>query len=153
MYGEVTTYMKKLIAGIALIFILLSAVGCGMVKSSATPESLGLVNGLYQVEVVLSGGSGRATVESPAQLRVESGQAVATIVWSSSNYDYMIVDGVRYEPLTTEEHSTFEIPIDGFDCDMPVTADTVAMSEPHEIDYTLRFDSATLTAVADGEAS
>ena len=30
-----------------------------------------------------------------------------------------------------------------FDAEMEVTADTVAMSEPHEIDYTLNFDSTT----------
>jgi len=114
---------------------------------TVTPESLGLTDGQYQVEVALSGGSGRASVASPAQLRVKDGQAFATIVWSSSNYDYMKVGGEKYAPITTEEHSAFEIPVTGFDCEMPVIADTVAMSEPHEIDYTLQFDSATITAV------
>ena len=38
---------------------------------------------------------------------------------------------------------TFEIPVSVFDAEMEVTADTVAMSEPHEIDYTLNFDSTT----------
>ena len=32
------------------------------------------------------------------------------------------------------------------DTALAVTADTVAMSTPHEIDYTLTFDSATLAA-------
>ena len=58
----------------------------------------------------------------------------------------MIVDGVQYDPITTEGGSTFEIPIQGFDCPMPVQADTTAMSQPHLIDYTLTFDSATVTA-------
>jgi len=149
--------MRKRITAIIITLCLLLTAGCGasMGKSdqAAAPESLNLADGNYQVSVALSGGSGRASVESPAQLRVESGKAVANIVWSSSNYDYMIVDGVRYEPVITEEHSVFEIPIDGLDYDMAVTADTVAMSEPHAIDYTLRFDSSTLTAAADGEAS
>jgi len=150
---------KRIIAIIVALFLLLTA-GCGASKETAggsvqnaTPESLDLADGVYQISVTLSGGSGRASVESPAQLRVENGETVATIVWSSSNYDYMIVDGVRYEPLTTEEFSVFEIPIDGFDYAMPVTADTVAMSEPHEIDYIIRFDSTTLAAVTDGEES
>lgn len=111
-----------------------------------TPESLGLADGQYQIEVELSGGSGRASVDSPALLKVEDGKAFAVIVWSSSNYDYMKIDEKKYEPITTEENSAFEIPVSGFDWEMPVIADTVAMSEPHEIDYTLRFDSSTIVA-------
>lgn len=111
-----------------------------------TVESLNLADGSYTVEVALEGGSGRATVESPAQLTVQDGKATATIVWSSSNYDYMKVDDVRYDPTNTEGNSTFEIPVNGFDYKMPVLADTTAMSMPHEIEYTLCFDSTTLNA-------
>ncbi|MFR6378865.1 MAG: hypothetical protein ACLUNZ_02580 [Evtepia sp.] len=35
----------------------------------------------------------------------------ATIEWSSSNYDYMKVDDVQYDPVNTEGNSTFEIPV------------------------------------------
>ena len=56
-------------------------------------------DGTYTCDVTLEGGSGRATVESPAALTVADGK---------------------------------------------VTADTVAMSTPHEIEYTLTFDSASL---------
>ena len=122
-------------------------------EPAVTPESLGLADGQYQVEVKLGGGSGRASVDSPAQLRVKDGQAFVTIVWSSSNYDYMKIDGEKYEPITTEEHSAFEIPVASFDSEMPVIADTVAMSEPHEINYTLQFDSATIAAVKAAPAS
>ena len=90
------------------------------------------------------GGSGKASVASPAALRVENGVAYATIIWSSSNYDYMKVDDTQYNPTNTEGNSTFEIPVLGFDYAMPVSADTTAMSTPHEIDYTLFFDSTTL---------
>lgn len=109
-----------------------------------TVESLKLEDGMYTVEVTLGGGSGRAFVESPAQVQVKDGIALATIIWSSSNYDYMKVDGEKYELISTEENSAFLIPVNGFDWKMPVAADTIAMSEPHEIDYTLIFDSATL---------
>ena len=59
----------------------------------------------------------------------------------------MIVDGVKYEPVTTEGGSTFEIPVTCLDVKIPVVADTVAMSEPHEIEYTILLDSATLEAL------
>ena len=59
-------------------------------------------DGTYTCEVTLEGGSGRATVESPAALTVADGKMTATIVWSSPNYDYMIVDGEKYLPTNTE---------------------------------------------------
>lgn len=101
-------------------------------------------DGAYTASVTLEGGSGRATVESPAALRCEGGKFYATIVWSSPNYDYMKVDGEKYLPANTEGNSTFEIPVAAFDQKLDVIADTVAMSEPHEVEYTLTFDSATL---------
>ena len=103
-------------------------------------------DGSYTCAVTLEGGSGRATVESPAALTVADGTMTATIVWSSPNYDYMLIDGEKYQPTNTEGNSTFEIPVAALDTALAVTADTVAMSTPHEIDYTLTFDSATLTA-------
>lgn len=109
-----------------------------------TVEDLELEDGQYEAEVTLEGGSGKASVESPAKIEIKDGAATATLIWSSSNYDYMIVDGEKYLMLNTEGNSTFEIPVAGFDFKMPVTADTVAMSTPHEIDYTLTFDSSTL---------
>ena len=103
-------------------------------------------DGTYTCDVTLEGGSGRATVESPAALTVADGKMTATIVWSSPNYDYMIVDGEKYLPTNTEGNSTFEIPVSALDTALDVTADTVAMSTPHEIEYTLTFDSASLKA-------
>lgn len=113
-----------------------------------TVESLGLEDGEYTVEVSLEGGSGKASVSSPAQLTVENGQAYAVIIWSSSNYDYMKVDDVQYDlanqELGLQGNSAFRIPVSGFDWKIAVKADTTAMSEPHEIDYTLYFDSGTI---------
>lgn len=109
-----------------------------------TPESLNLEDGTYSIDVSLEGGSGRASVESPATLTVADGNVTAKIIWSSANYDYMKVDGTQFNCLNTEGNSTFEIPVTRFDYKMPVSADTTAMSTPHEIEYTLYFDSSTL---------
>ena len=104
-----------------------------------------LADGTYTCDVALEGGSGRATVESPAALTVADGRMTATIVWSSPNYDYMLVDGEKYLPTNTEGNSTFEIPVAALDTPLDVVGDTVAMSTPHEIEYTLTFASASLT--------
>ena len=101
-------------------------------------------DGTYTCDVTLEGGSGRATVESPAALTVADGKMTATIVWSSPNYDYMLVDGEKYLPTNTEGNSTFEIPVAALDAPLDVVGDTVAMSTPHEIEYTLTFASASL---------
>ena len=90
-------------------------------------------DGEYSVNVVLEGGSGRASVDSPAALTVADGRMTAAIVWSSPNYDYMIVDGEKYLPTNTEGNSTFEIPVAALGTPLAVTADTVAMSTQHEI--------------------
>lgn len=107
-------------------------------------EDLNLADGTYQVEVTLEGGSGKTSVASPAVLTVEDGVATAEIIFSSPYYDYVIVDGEKYEPVNTEGDSTFVIPVRGFDYQMSITADTIAMSTPHEIDYHLLLDSATI---------
>lgn len=96
-------------------------------------------DGTYQMEVELLGGSGRASVTSPAKVEIKDGKAVATLEWSSPNYDYMLVDGEKYLPVNTEGNSVFQIPVEAFDQDIAVIADTVAMSTPHEIEYTLNF--------------
>lgn len=116
----------------------------GMISA---PEDLNLADGTYEVEVTLTGGSGKASVASPAKITVSDEKIQATIIFSSANYDYVLVDGEKYLNEATEGNSTFTIPVSGFDWKMPVTADTTAMSTPHEIDYSLYFDSATITEV------
>lgn len=104
-------------------------------------------DGEYSVNVTLEGGSGRATVESPAALTVADGKMTAVIVWSSPNYDYMKVGEEKFLPVNQGgETSMFEIPVTVFDRKMAVAADTTAMSTPHEIEYTLQFDSASIKA-------
>ena len=100
--------------------------------------------GEYMIDVTLLGGTGRADITSSAEIRITQEGVTALIEWSSPSYDYMIVDDIKYMPVNTEGNSVFEIPVTAFDEAIPVTADTVAMSVPHEIEYTLNFHSETM---------
>ena len=114
--------------------------------------AIDLEDGEYQVEIAKEGGTGKASIDSPAKLVVADGQATLTVGWSSPHYDYMIVDGEKYEPVNQDEladadedsgiGSIFEIPVKVLGEPFKVIADTTAMSEPHEIEYEL-----TLTLV------
>nr|WP_288722789.1 hypothetical protein [uncultured Sellimonas sp.] len=108
-------------------------------SSNSEPVSVDMEDGEYEVEVTLEGGSGRASVSSPAVLLVKNRKAYARIEWSSTNYDYMKIGTEIYYPVNTEGNSTFEIPVSVFDKKMTVIADTTAMGTPHEIEYTLTF--------------
>lgn len=107
-----------------------------------------LADGEYTVEAVLSGGTGKAKLLNPTALTVSEGKITAAIVWSSSNYDYMIVNGDQYLPITTEGGSTFQIPVESLGVEIPVTADTVAMGTPHEIAYTILLQADTVSPKA-----
>lgn len=96
-------------------------------------------DGEYAIEVTMTGGSGKASVVTPTTLYVKNGEPSAKIQWSSSNYDYMIVDGKKYLNENQDGYSTFTIPITTFDQAMTVTADTTAMGAPHEVEYALTF--------------
>lgn len=92
--------------------------------------------GTYTCEVELTGGSGRATVESPAEVESSKEGNTVKLVWSSSNYDYMLVDNVRYDnEADADSNSVFTIPFAEFDKPFTVIGDTTAMSTPHEIEY------------------
>lgn len=101
-------------------------------------------DGNYQIEVLLEGGSGRANITSPTELVVKDGIPYAQIEWSSPNYDYMIIDNVTIYPINEEGNSKFEMPVTQFDTPIEVIADTTAMSMPHEITYTMTFDSESI---------
>ncbi len=126
---------------IALLAVLVLPLKICASETSDEQAWIEMEDGEYAIEVALEGGSGKSTVTSPAGLIIEDGYAWARIEWSSSHYDYMIVAGEKYLPVNDEGYSTFEIPILAFDEPMTVIADTTAMSTPHEIEYTLTFDS------------
>ena len=130
---------RKLSSLIAAVFIGIGAFSC---ICQAAGMDIDKEDGEYSIQVDLEGGSGKASVTSPTILTVKDGQAYAQIQWSSSDYDFMIVDGEKYLPTNEEGmNSVFEIPVLSMDEGMPVIADTTAMGAPHEIDYTLTFYS------------
>lgn len=160
-------YMKRI--GILFYSLILSLFigGCTVpyntVSGNAVEDNKGkargayenvIEDGTYKAYVKLSGGSGKASVASPADVTAENGRMTAEIVWSSDKYDYMLVDGEKYlrlnEELGIEGGSVFRIPVSAFDTDITVIADTTAMSVPHEIEYTLRFE---LTETGDESAA
>ena len=145
---------KGWIAGVE-IWLLLCIVLAGIVSpidvdAAETKEDkaivLDLEDGEYAIKVDLKGGSGKASVMSPTLMIVEDARAYARLVWSSSNYDYMIVDGITYWNLAEEEdaNSVFLVPIMGMDEPVDVIGDTTAMGTPHEVAYKLTFYSDTI---------
>ena len=132
---------------VALLARSLRGVQCEPERDRATTGSQE-----YTVSVSLSGGSGRASIASPTTIVKDGDTYTATITWSSSNYDKMTVDGVDYAPINDGGNSTFEIPVT-LDEDIAVSAETVAMSTPHTIDYTIHFDSSTMKEKSGDEAS
>ena len=140
------------------IFAVLAALICCLSVWTSVPAAqaftLDKEDGEYSIQVELEGGSGKASVTSPTLITVKNGEVTADIQWSSSNYDYMIVDGEKYLPVNEEgtnseflipvtimDESMFLIPVTVMDESMPVIADTTAMGTPHEINYTLTFYS------------
>ena len=110
-----------------------------------------LADGSYTIELTMEGGSGRASIQSPAQITVADGAATVTLEWSSPNYDYMLVNGEKYLPVNTEGNSVFEVPVEALDAPLTMIGDTVAMSTPHEVEYTVTFHAETLESAESGK--
>ena len=51
---------------------------------------------------------------------------------------------IKYYPINTEGNSVFEIPIKSLNSTIKVKANTIAMSTPHEIEYTISFGNASV---------
>ena len=127
--------------------IIAAAVLLGIIYAAVADQSSGIFeeeDGEYTIEASLEGGSGKASITSPMILTVKDHEGIALVEWSSPNYDYMIVNGEKLYPVNTEGNSAFEVPVSFMDQPVTVTADTIAMSAPHEIEYTLTFHSETI---------
>ena len=128
--------MKKKFIFAAVLAINLTA--CSFFNRDTIENTTEITDGEYSCNVTLTGGSGKATVESPAKVYVAGEEKRVQLVWSSSNYDYMLVEDVRYDnEAEADENSVFTIPFEEFDEPFIVIGDTTAMSTPHEIEYEL----------------
>ena len=114
-------------------------------KLGTDPASLTLADGEYTVEVALGGGSGKTSVTSPAKLVVADGAFTATIVFSSSKYDWVKLGETQYDVVPTDPGSTFALPVEALDTNIAMIGHTTAMGG-QEISYTLNFDSASIKA-------
>ena len=74
---------------------------------------------------------------------MKNGKLTATIVFSSSKYDWVKLGGTKYNAVTTDPGSTFELPVTKLDTNLAITGHTTAMGG-QEINYTLNFDSASI---------
>ena len=139
--------MKYMIKIMPVLFLALMLAGPVSVAAAQKENGIetDLEDGEYSIQVDLEGGSGKASVSSPTLMLVKNGRMYAELQWSSSNYDYMIVDGEKFQNESEEgRNSVFTIPVTALDDKMEVIADTLAMGEPHEIDYTLTFYEASI---------
>ena len=147
---------KKSLCLCLIVLLLILPLGCKKAPAAqslaapaapaAAEKTVALADGMYRIQATLTGGTGKAKIQSPLLLMVQDGQMLVTLIWSSANYDYMLVDGVRYDAAIEEGHSVFTVPVASLEEPFLVVADTVAMSTPHEIEYTITFDLSTLQA-------
>lgn len=103
---------------------------------AATALAEALPDGEYAPDgFTFSGGSGKVTIACP-KVTLRGGEAWATLVFSSPNYPRATVDGVEYAATRDGETSVFEAPAP-LNADFTVVGTTTAMSQPHDVAYTL----------------
>lgn len=108
-----------------------------------------LIDGEYKAEITLGGGTGRTTIQSPANVYIENGVITAEIIWSSTKYDLMIIGDKEYKSISNDGHSLFLVELPSLDVPIEIRAETVAMSTPHLIDYTITVSGAEILRTED----
>ena len=123
-----------------------------LVLSSFVSAFAAYQDGTYNVGVTCEGGSGRGGVAS-ATVTVSGGSiTTVALTMTSPNYDYAYdpVTGAKVNAPAGSGNSVFYVNYPGNP--FSFTADTTAMSAPHEITYTLTLDlSAIPWNSSDGE--
>lgn len=92
-------------------------------------------DGTYTPSFGFTGGSGKTNITCN-KVVVKNGKATATIVFSSSSYTWVKVNGTKYDNENKGGNSTFTIPVK-LNGSTTITAQTTAMSAAHEIEYVL----------------
>ncbi len=132
---------KRICCLLALILALGLCLTARAESATAIDNSTSLPDGEYAPDgFSFSGGTGKVTIECGV-VRVREGKSYAVLSFSSPKYTWVKVDGTEYDGLATEFVSQFEIPVQ-LNADMRISAQTTAMSQPHEVEYTIRVDLA-----------
>ena len=144
--------LKYYIVLVLLFTCMMSLVSCteqetGSSDVEETAASETLYQGIRYYSISFEGGTGKSYIESPVEVSFEGDEITACFVWSSKNYDYMIVDDVRYDNENEGGPSTFHVKVKSLDEPLTVIGDTTAMSKPHEIEYTITW----LEEIPEGE--
>ena len=128
--------MTRLICLILTLTLLGAALAEGAALAKGAAPAKGLPDGEYAPDgFTFSGGSGKVTIQCP-KVTVRGGEAIATLVFSSPNYPRAMADGVEYLATRDGDTSVFEVPAP-LNADFTVIGTTTAMSQPHDVTYTL----------------
>lgn len=114
--------------------VLVLAVFAGIFNKNKTEDST--KDGTYFPEFSFTGGTGKVSI-SCEQVVLKGGRATAKLVFDSPNYTWIKVEGEQYDNQTPgDDTAVFEIPVNPEGV-TKITAQTTAMSTPHEIEYEL----------------
>ncbi|MDD3360680.1 MAG: ABC transporter substrate-binding protein [Hespellia sp.] len=121
--------MKKTMAAVIAFLSVIVLFGCAQSKQTIPdgtyiPSSFTFTGGTGKVEITCSG------------VTVSDGDANADISFSSAYYDYVKVDGEKYNTTIANGSAAVTIPVK-LNEDTTIQADTTRMSEAHEIEYVL----------------
>lgn len=107
-----------------------------------------LKDGVYTPDkFTWSGGTGKVSITCD-KVTIKNGQALATIAFSSSAYQYVKANGKKYFPTHTGGKSIFVIPVE-LNKNNKIIGMTTKMSTAHEIEYSIM----VYLAAADGDGS
>lgn len=107
-----------------------------------------LKDGVYTPDkFTWSGGTGKVNITCN-KVTIKNGQALATIAFSSSAYQYVKANGKKYFPTHTGGKSIFVIPVE-LNKNNKIIGMTTKMSTAHEIEYSIM----VYLAAADGDGS
>ena len=121
-------------------------------STKAVNSKTKLKDGVYKPDKFSwSGGSGRVNITCD-KVTIKNGQALATIVFSSSAYQYVKANGKKYLPTHTGGKSIFVIPVE-LNKNNSIIGMTTKMSTAHEITYSILVYLSAADVAGDGSVS
>lgn len=121
-------------------------------STKAVNSKTKLKDGVYKPDKFSwSGDSGRVNITCD-KVTIKNGQALATIVFSSSAYQYVKANGKKYLPTHTGGKSIFVIPVE-LNKNNSIIGMTTKMSTAHEITYSILVYLSAADEAGDGSVS